>query len=114
MSKRSTHLKIYFMLTMGVVIYFFANLQRVAIPGSIFDELQHDLNAGAKYITALGSMFMYVYAAGQLVVGLLDDRYGGERVITFGVPSLGRLGLDFISVGALTHSAPSIDIALDM
>ncbi|MBQ7694837.1 MAG: MFS transporter [Lentisphaeria bacterium] len=84
MSKRSTHLKVYFMLTMGVVIYFFANLQRVAIPGSIFDELQHDLNAGAKYITALGSMFMYVYAAGQLVVGLLDDRYGGERVITFG------------------------------
>ena len=30
------------------------------------------------------------------------------------LPSLGRLGLDFISVGALTHSAPSIDIALDM
>jgi nicotinate-nucleotide pyrophosphorylase (carboxylating) len=30
------------------------------------------------------------------------------------LPSLGRLGLDFISVGALTHSAPSVDIGLDM
>jgi len=30
------------------------------------------------------------------------------------LPSLANLGLDFISVGALTHSAPSIDIGLDM
>ncbi|MBO5793424.1 MAG: MFS transporter [Lentisphaeria bacterium] len=72
------------MLGMGVMLYFFANLQRVAIPGSIFNELQTDLNASAKYITALSSMFMYIYAAGQLCAGLLADRYGGERVITFG------------------------------
>jgi len=30
------------------------------------------------------------------------------------LPSLAKLGLNFISVGALTHSAPSIDIGLDM
>ena len=30
------------------------------------------------------------------------------------LPSLANLGLNFISVGALTHSAPSIDIGLDM
>lgn len=30
------------------------------------------------------------------------------------LPSLANLGLDFISVGALTHSAPSVDIGLDM
>ncbi|MBQ7650775.1 MAG: carboxylating nicotinate-nucleotide diphosphorylase [Victivallales bacterium] len=30
------------------------------------------------------------------------------------LPSMADLGLDFISVGALTHSAPSIDIGLDM
>ena len=72
------------MLVMGVMLYFFANFQRAAIPGSIFNELQSDLNTGAAYITALSSMFMYVYAAGQLCVGLLADRYGGERVITFG------------------------------
>jgi len=30
------------------------------------------------------------------------------------IPTLARLGLDFISVGALTHSAPAVDIGLDM
>ncbi len=30
------------------------------------------------------------------------------------IPALARLGLDFISVGALTHSAPAVDIGLDM
>lgn len=72
------------MLFLGVMLYFFANFQRAAIPGTIFNELQADLRTGAAYITALSSMFMYVYAAGQLFVGLLADRYGGERVITFG------------------------------
>ena len=84
MSKTSTHVRVFLMLGMGVMLYFFANFQRVAIPGAIFDELQSDLNVGAKYITALSSMFMYIYAAGQLFAGLLADRYGGERVITFG------------------------------
>jgi nicotinate-nucleotide pyrophosphorylase (carboxylating) len=30
------------------------------------------------------------------------------------LPRLARIGLDFISVGALTHSAPAVDIGLDM
>jgi nicotinate-nucleotide pyrophosphorylase (carboxylating) len=30
------------------------------------------------------------------------------------IPRLARLGLDFISVGALTHSAPAVDIGLDL
>ena len=72
------------MLGTAVFLYFFANFQRVAIPGSIFNELQSDLNVSAKYITALSSMFMYIYAAGQLCAGLLADRYGGERLIMFG------------------------------
>ena len=84
MSRTSTHVRVFFMLGMGVFLYFFANLQRVAIPGSIFNELQSDLNVGAKYITALSSMFMYIYAVGQLFAGLLADRYGGERAITWG------------------------------
>ena len=30
------------------------------------------------------------------------------------IPRLAHLGLDFISIGALTHSAPAVDIGLDM
>jgi nicotinate-nucleotide pyrophosphorylase (carboxylating) len=30
------------------------------------------------------------------------------------IPELARLGVDLVSVGALTHSAPAVDLALDM
>ena len=72
------------LITVGVILYFFANIQRVAIPGAVFDLLQRDLNASAPYITALGSAFMYIYAICQLFIGISVDRFGGTRVIIFG------------------------------
>ena len=30
------------------------------------------------------------------------------------IPELARMGVDLVSVGALTHSAPAVDLALDM
>ncbi len=65
----------------GTGLYFFANIQRVAIPGAIFDLLQEDLHLSAPGVTALGSVFMYVYALNQLLIGLFVSRYGGRRVI---------------------------------
>ena len=72
------------LITIGVILYFFANIQRVAIPGAIFDLLQKDLQLTTPNVTALGAFFMYTYAICQLVVGVLTDRYGGARIITFG------------------------------
>lgn len=72
------------MLLCGSVLYFFANVQRVAIPGSVFNLLQEQWNVSAPYITGLGSAFMYVYALNQLFIGLLVDRYGGIRIIMTG------------------------------
>ncbi|MBN2712743.1 MAG: MFS transporter [Planctomycetes bacterium] len=72
------------LLISGTALYFFANIQRVAIPGSIFDVLQQELHVSAPYITAFGSSFMYIYALCQLGIGLLVDRYSGRRVIAFG------------------------------
>lgn len=72
------------MLFCGTMLYFFANIQRVAIPGSVFNLLQEELQVSAPYITGLGSAFMYVYALNQLFIGLLVDRYGGGRVIMTG------------------------------
>ena len=72
------------MLVCGTVLYFFANIQRVAIPGAVFNLLQEQWNVSAPYITGLGSAFMYVYALNQLFIGLLVDRYGGIRVIGVG------------------------------
>ena len=76
--------RLWILLLCGSILYFFANVQRVAIPGSIFDELQKSLNVSAAYVTNLGSAFMYVYALNQLVIGLLVDRFGGCRVIATG------------------------------
>ena len=72
------------LIFIGTLLYFFINVQRVAIPGSIFNELQSQLRVGAPAITGLGSSFMYVYAVTQLFVGMLVDRYGGNRIIPFG------------------------------
>ena len=54
------------LLFCGTMLYFFANVQRVAIPGSVFSLLQEELRISAPYVTGLGSAFMYVYALNQL------------------------------------------------
>lgn len=76
--------RLWFMLFCGTVLYFFANIQRVAIPGTVFNLLQERLDVSAPWITGLGSAFMYVYALNQLVIGLLVERYGGARIISIG------------------------------
>lgn len=89
--------RVWALLLCGTGLYFFANVQRVAIPGSVFNLLQQELGVSAPGITALGSSFMYVYAFCQLGIGLLVDRYGGHRVIAFGALlfCLGALLLPF-------------------
>ncbi len=66
------------------VIYGLAYFQRSGIPGTIFDELQHDFGLSASAVAALGAVFIYVYAGMQLVVGIAADRYGGRRTLLFG------------------------------
>jgi predicted MFS family arabinose efflux permease len=46
--------------------------------------LQHDFGLTASAVTALGALFVYVYAGMQLVVGIAADRYGGRRTLLFG------------------------------
>lgn len=82
-----------FLICLGVVLYFFANFQRVAIPGAVFSLLQQKLNITAPYITALGAVFMYTYAVSQIFMGRVVERYGGLRIIA--------LGAVFFSVGSL-------------
>jgi predicted MFS family arabinose efflux permease len=67
-----------------LVIYGLAYFQRTGIPGTIFDQLQHDFGLSASAVTALGSVFVYVYAGMQLVVGIAADSYGGRRTLLFG------------------------------
>lgn len=72
------------LISIGVILYFLMNIQRVAVPGSVFDLLQEDLNVSAPYITALGASFMYIYAICQLIIGIMVDKFSGNRVIAYG------------------------------
>ena len=72
------------LLGTAICLYFLAMFQRIVIPGSIFSELQADLNVSAAAVTGLGAAFMYAYAATQLFTGILSDKFGGYRVITVG------------------------------
>ena len=79
------------LILLGVLFYFVANFQRIALPGAIFDVLEQELSVGAPQITAFGAIFMYVYAFTQLLNGVFVDRYGGYRVMFVGgvIMSLG-------------------------
>lgn len=67
-----------------VSLYFFSFFLRTAVPGTIFDELQSDLDLSAASVAALGSIFLYIYAGMQLFVGLAADRFGGTRTLLVG------------------------------
>lgn len=65
-------------------IYFFAYFQRVAVPGTVFDEIQAAFGASASAVTALGAIYLYIYGGVQLFVGMMTDRFGAIRVLLAG------------------------------
>lgn len=84
-----------------LAVYFFAYFHRVGIPATIFNELQSEFLTSAGTITLIGSMFMFIYGALQLPVGLLLDRFG--IALVFGA------GGFLLSVGAILFPlAPSL------
>ena len=65
-------------------LYAFSYFQRVAIPGTIFDELQSDLHLSSASVALLGGIFLYAYGAMQIFSGALVDRFGPAMVILSG------------------------------
>ena len=76
--------KLLLLFASGIALYFFTNLQRTGVPGSLFNELQRDLALSASQVAMLGTFFVYIYTFNQLVAGVLTDRYGGTRTMLFG------------------------------
>ena len=61
------------------VLYLIACLQRTAIPGAFFNELQDDMGLRASQVTRLSSVFFFCYSSLQIFAGMLVDRFGGRR-----------------------------------
>jgi nicotinate-nucleotide pyrophosphorylase (carboxylating) len=51
-------------------------------------------------------------AAGRNVAGVRFEASGGLRLDT--VAAVAATGVDFVAVGALTHSSPALDLGLDL
>lgn len=85
----------------------------IEVEADTLEEVQAAADAAADYILLDNMSDEEVGNAVSMVAGrALLEASGGitlERI-----PELARTGVDFISVGALTHSAPAVDIALDL
>ncbi len=86
---------------------------RVEVEVTNLAELDQALEAGAEVVLldnmALATLEDAVKRAHDK--GVLVEVSGGVRLETVG--AIARTGADVISAGALTHSAPSVDISLD-
>ena len=97
------------LIFLGTMFYLFANFQRIAIPGAVFDIMEQELHVTAPFITAFGAIFMYVYAFTQLINGVLVDRFGGFRIMLTGgiVLAVGALPKGQASFSTLTSKNTS-------
>jgi len=92
------------------------NEQRILIELEVqsFDQLEQ-----ALHISGFHRIMLDNFSIDDLrrAVNMIDGRYqteasGGVRLET--VRAIAETGVDFISVGAITHSAPALDIAMDI
>lgn len=88
-------------------LYFFTYFQRVAIPGTVFNQLQTSFQTSAGGVALLASLFLYLYGVMQWPAGLLADRFGAVRTILAGggVLTLGALLFPFAQCLTMLYAA---------
>jgi nicotinate-nucleotide pyrophosphorylase (carboxylating) len=90
----------------------YPNLQ-VEVEADTLDEVREAVAAGADYVLLDNMNEEEMREAVELSRGkCLLEASGGITLDT--VATVAATGVDFISVGALTHSAPAVDIGLDI
>lgn len=86
---------------------------RIEVEVSSLEQVSEALSAGAEVIMLDNMTHRDMAAAVKAVAGRALLEVSGKVRIE-NVASLARTGVDFISVGALTHSAPSVDFSMEM
>src|SRR6266550_3108241 len=85
---------------------------KVEVECDKLDQVRAAIDAGADVIMLDNMQLVELRQAVQLVDGrAVTEASGGVTLDT--VRPIAQTGVDWISVGALTHSAPALDLALD-
>lgn len=78
----SVPLRAIFAFGLGCCFFGYAFMQRVA-PSVIVDELMRDFMVGGAVLGSLSAFYFYAYAGIQIPVGILMDRFGPRRLLSF-------------------------------
>ncbi len=68
--------------SLGCLFYFYEFLLQVS-PGIMKAELSHDFSITAEGFGVLGGVYFYAYSAMQIPAGILLDKLGPHRLLTF-------------------------------
>ena len=90
------------------------HLVKVEIEAATLDQVREVVASGKADAVLLDNMDTKTLAEAVKLVGgkLVTEASGGVNLET--IAAIAASGVDFISVGALTHSAPGLDVALDI
>lgn len=82
-----------FAFSLGCLFFGYAFVQRVA-PSVITDELMREFAVGGAALGSLSAWYFYSYASIQLPVGMLMDRFGPRKLMSFtiGLCALATIG----------------------
>jgi nicotinate-nucleotide pyrophosphorylase (carboxylating) len=86
----------------------------IEVEADTLDEVRAALEAKAEYILLDNMSNETMAEAIAMREGHASQLEASGNITLERIPSLAGLGLDFISVGALTHSVPAVDIGLDI
>lgn len=86
---------------------------KIEVEVTSFDELAEALTAGAEIVMLDNFDDSQVERALAQIAGRAEVEVSGGMTLER-IAQLGKLNVDIISVGALTHSAPAADISLEM
>ncbi len=88
----------------------------IEVEADTLEQVREALVAGADYVLldnmSTREMTEAVAMRNAIRASALLEASGGISLAR--IPELGKIGLDFISVGALTHSVRAVDIGLDL
>jgi nicotinate-nucleotide pyrophosphorylase (carboxylating) len=85
---------------------------KIEVEADTLEQVRQALDAGAEMILLDNMSLKQLREAVKMAKGCAKtEASGGVNLKT--VRAIAQTGVDFISVGALTHSAPAVDIGLD-